>query len=101
MSRKCIHCQDFALGETYPPLCPVHLDLDVLVEFALSRGAVPSVELLQAYYLAARQNSDEWVVSLAQIAELLPGYLAAKKIALPATETGNAINRTTPAGVNQ
>ncbi len=94
------NCEDFAEGDTTPPLCSRHLDISILVDFAQARKELPTLDILQHHFLIARSASDFWSITFDNIAELLPGYLAAKKIAFPATTTENA-SVTTQKAVNQ
>ena len=86
-------CTEYATGDSVPPLCWLHLDLDCLVEFALSRKEEITVPTIQAHFQMARTNSSLWVITPTQIAEMLPAYLEIKKVGSPHHE---AADRLTP-----
>lgn len=79
-------CQNFAEGFTTPPLCSLHLDLAVLVDFALARGEEATPETIQKHYQRGCQNSSHlWTLTAADIPAQLPAVLAAHQEA----ETAN------------
>lgn len=107
-------CPEFAAGDTTPPLCPVHLDLDILVDFIRARGEVVNAKSVSLYLKMAQSNSANWELTAAQIEPLLPGLLAArypdlfaacypelakKEPAVVTTTTAGQL--VTPTGVNQ
>lgn len=76
---NCIACNTPAViydGATVdPPLCPVHLDLAVLVEFLRSRGEPVTEENVLRLLARGRANSDQWTLVAEQVPELLPAWL--------------------------
>lgn len=80
------NCPELAEGDTNPPLCPMHFDLDLLLDFVQARGDEPSIEKVQEHFRRARSNSSFWTLTEAQIPELLPDFLAQKRPAAPTTE---------------
>lgn len=104
------NCTEWAVGDSVPPLCPVHLDLDCLVEFVLSRKEPLTLDAVQKHFEMAASNSAMWVVTKEQIAETLPGFLAArglelvetkKEPAVPTTRTTGQLTTPAGAGANQ
>jgi hypothetical protein len=83
-AQKCTYCSDFAESDTTPPLCPVHLDLDILVDFTLGKKERPTLETIQRHYRFATGNNggSSWSLTGDQIARLLPGYLAGRGLAV-------------------
>ena len=79
-AQKCavINCTEYAEGDTTPPLCGVHLDLDILIDFTLARGQQPSLEAIQKHYLTGRSASSIWSLTYEQIPHHLPAVLAAR-----------------------
>jgi hypothetical protein len=80
MSQKCIvaDCPEFSEGDTSPPLCALHLDLDILVDFTLARQEQPTLKNIQKNYLIGRSNSDFWTLTYEQIPAHLNAVLAAR-----------------------
>lgn len=73
-------CTAFAEGFTTPPLCSLHLDLAVLVDFALARGEEATPETIQKHYRRGCQNSTHlWTLTAADIPAHLPAVLSARQ----------------------
>jgi hypothetical protein len=79
----CINCAE---GDTNPPLCSLHLDLDILVEFTVSRKEEPTLATIQNHFLAARSASSFWTLTHGQIAVELPAVLEARGLPVPVGE---------------
>ncbi|GIK36611.1 MAG: hypothetical protein BroJett011_04440 [Chloroflexota bacterium] len=92
----CQYCNAIAARYTNPPLCPVHLDLSILVEWMENHSQPLTVSEAQDLHARCIANSGDWTITAEQIAELLPGYLAATKKAALSTQE-SAANLVTPA----
>lgn len=77
--QKCSipNCTELADGFTTPPLCPIHLDLDTLIDFTIDRAEPPTLENITKYYELGRRNVNTWQLTAEQIPEQLPLVLAA------------------------
>lgn len=80
---KCLFCDApaayFDGVVVSPPVCPVHLDLVILVEWLESRHKPVTVATVQKTLAQAMANAGEWTLVADQIPALLPALLEQKE----------------------
>lgn len=77
----CLYCHAPAVSydglAVDPPMCEIHLDIAVLVEFLRGRGEPVTEANVLRLLDRGRANSDQWTLTAEQVPELLPAWLAA------------------------
>lgn len=61
-----------------PPMCEIHLDIAVLVEFLRGRGEPVTEANVLRLLDRGRANSDQWTLTAEQVPALLPAWLQAE-----------------------
>lgn len=76
---ECEHCDIPAIANTYPPLCPLHLDLVVLIEYLENKGQPLTPEVVGTTLRLAKANGGAWTLTEEKVIELLPAFLAKRQ----------------------
>lgn len=72
---NCKFCDTPGVAHTDPPLCPMHFDLVVLVEYLEGKGQSLTVETVAITLRAAKANGGAWVLTEEKVIEILPAFL--------------------------
>ncbi|MCB0207685.1 MAG: hypothetical protein KDJ52_00055 [Anaerolineae bacterium] len=80
---SCQYCDTPAVRHTEPPLCPVHFDLVVLIEYMESKKWELTIEDVIATLRLAKLKGGAWTLTEEMIPNLLPDYLEVKKTKTP------------------